>query len=79
MVSFKSLCKIVLKSILVIALTVFVIECIENFLQHQTYTDITQVDQTEASFPAITLCPQETEYPNPQVWKVQLHIKMKNL
>ena len=72
MVSCENLGKIVLKSILVIALAVFVFECIDNFLQHPTYTDITQVDQTESSFPAITLCPQEEEYPNPEVLEVKL-------
>ena len=73
MVAFKSLGKLFLTSVVAFTLTVFVFQCIEMYFEHPTYLDITEVDQTEAPFPAITLCPgQKKSGYNTKVLKVRL-------
>ena len=59
MPSYQSFGKLLLKSVLVVAVTIYVVECIDMYFKHPTYTDISEVDQTEAPFPAITICPQK--------------------
>ena len=58
-----------LKVAIAIILLKCLIECYEIFSEHPTYTDISQVDQRNAPFPAITLCPKTY---NLQVLRVEL-------
>ena len=53
----KSILKLVIAIILTIGLAFCLRTCLIFYLDYPTYTDIAMVNQQDAIFPAVTLCP----------------------
>ena len=51
--------RIFFNSVLGIILAWSLYECFDMYIRHPTYTDITIMDQKDAPFPAITVCPMD--------------------
>ena len=53
----KSILKLVIAIILTIGLSFCLKTCLIFYLDYPTYTDIAMINQQDAIFPALTLCP----------------------
>ena len=59
---FKQITKSIFILVLVSVLLFKVIKCVDEYVENPTYTKSKLVDQNDAAFPALTICPIRTQF-----------------